>query len=157
MCAKYKWTKNVLFTDQISWIRQAHYSSAISLKLFCTILCRHIQHLFWALSRCRPCEMAASNNLYNLSSYCCADKDDISFWKTLLKRTNLGQSFIRVNVCSKEEFLCFKKVIEKEAQICFTTEKAKQSHKFQWATVFRCHHGQHRRRISSTARVKKTG
>ena len=78
---------------------------------------------------------------FDVSTFICADKDDLSFWKSTLQCTDTKNAHVRVNIETEEEFLAFRKAVEAEAKVHFTVERSKSTERFQWTKVFRCHIG----------------
>ena len=93
---------------------------------------------------------------FDISTFICADKDDLSFWKSILQCTETKNAHVRVNIETEEEFLAFRKAVEAEAKVHFTVERSKSTERFHWTKVFRCHIGTHKMRPNTNPR-KKTG
>ena len=61
---------------------------------------------------------------FDVSTFICADKDDLSFWKSTLQCTDTKNAHVRVNIETEEEFLAFRKADETEAKVHFTVERS---------------------------------
>ena len=81
---------------------------------------------------------------FNLSSYICADKDDLPFWTNILQSSDTKNTHVRVNIDTEEEFLSFRKAVEAAAKVRFIVERSRPTEKFLWTKVFGCHHGTHK-------------
>jgi len=93
---------------------------------------------------------------FNISTYICADKDDLPFWVNILQGSDTRGARVRVNIETEEEFLASRKAIEAAANVRFTVESSKKNPRYQWTKVFGCHHGTHKGRASKNP-IKKTG
>lgn len=98
-----------------------------------------------------------AHKFFDVSTYICASKDDLSFWTSILQCSDTKNIRVRVDVTSQEEFLGFRKAIEAAAKVRFTVEQSRSTKRFLWSKVFRCHHGAHRRRPETKNPRKKTG
>ena len=99
----------------------------------------------------------ASASMFNVSLFKCVDKDDLSFWKSVIQCQDTKDKRLRVNVDTEDGFWAFKKAIEAEAKVHFTVERSKPSVRYQCSRVFRCHHGTHNLRADAKNPRKKTG
>ena len=96
-------------------------------------------------------------NFFDVSTYICADKDDLSFWTSIFQCSDTKDARVRVNITSQEEFMEFRKSFEAAAKVHFTVEQSRSTERFLWSKVFRCHHGTHKQRSGTKNPHKKTG